>query len=102
MYVITLSETLLDEDILDEEININQYNLERKDSNRNGGATAIYIQERLPYEKIEVNDLEIVLCSIRPLRSRSIIIGSVYRLANSNSFKNTFAEFMDKTDFHKR
>ena len=97
--VVTLSETWLDKDILDEEININQYNLERKDHNRNGGGTAIYIQERLLYQTIEVNDLEIVLCSIRPLRSRPIIIGSVYRSPNNNSFKNTFVEFMDKTDF---
>ena len=97
--VVTLSETWLDKDILDKEININQYNLERKDRNRNGGGTAIYIQERLPYQTIEVNDLEIVLCSIRPLRSRPIIIGSVYRPPNNNSFKNTLVEFMDKTDF---
>ena len=77
--VITLCDTWRDKDILDEEININQYNLDRKDCNRNGGGTAIYIQECLPYETIEVNDLEIVLCSIRPMRSRPIIIGSVYR-----------------------
>ena len=51
------------------------------------------------YQTIEVNDLEIVLCSIRPLHSRPIIIGSVYRPPNNNSFKNTFVEFMDKTDF---
>ena len=50
------------------------------------------------YQTIEVNDLEIVLCSIRPLHSRPIIIGSVYRPLNNNSFKNTFVEFMDKTD----
>ena len=96
--VVTLSETRLDKDILDEEINVNQYNLERKDRNRNGGGTAIYIQERLPYQTFEVNDLEIVLCSIRSLRSR-LIVGSVYRPPNNNSFKNTFVEFMVKTDF---
>ena len=41
--VITLSETWLDKDILHEEINIDQYNLERKARNRNGGGTAIFI-----------------------------------------------------------
>ena len=65
--VITLSETCLYKDILDEEININQYNLKRKDRNRNGGGIAISIQERIPHETIEVSGLEIVLCSICPL-----------------------------------
>ena len=65
--VITLSETCLYKDILYEEININQYNLERKDRNRNGGGIAISIQERIPHETIEVSGLEIVLCSICPL-----------------------------------
>ena len=37
--------------------------------------TAIFIQERLSYETIEVNDLQIVLCSICPLRSRPSIVG---------------------------
>ena len=33
------------------------------------------------------------------MRSRPIIIGSVYRPPSNNSFKNTFVEFMDKMDF---
>ena len=61
----------------------------------------VALQFILPYQTIEVNDLEIVLCSICPLRSSPIIIGSVYRPPNNNSFKNTFVEFMDKMDFTK-
>ena len=88
--VITLSETWLDSSISNEEIAIDNFRLERRDRFRNGSRTAIYLHERLPYERLspetDYNNLELVLCSINFPRSRPLLIGSVYRPPDDNNF----------------
>ena len=93
--VITLSETCLYKDILDEEINTNQHKLERKDRNRNGIGIAIFIQERIPHETIEVNDQEIVLCSICPL----VLVLSLLVVCNKHAPLRTMRVRGDQTQW---
>ena len=57
IHVLALNETLLDVSIHDNELRIQDYDLIRKDRNRNGGGVAIYIQSSISYELVNSEDL---------------------------------------------
>lgn len=86
IHVLALNETLLDDSISDSELRVQDYDLLRKDRNRNGGGVAIYIQNSITYEVVnsEVFDsLELLLIKIRPKSSSPFLFMSWYRPPDS-------------------
>ena len=79
--VIGISKSKLDESVLQSEIQINNYDLPRRDRNRNGGGVACYIRSDISYiqkqcfpEEIENIFFEILLPKTKP-----IVAGIIYR-----------------------
>ena len=72
--VLALNETLLDDSISDNDLLIQDYNLIRKDRNRNGGgvATCTYIRNSICYDLINyvycivLDSLELLLIRVLP------------------------------------
>ena len=84
--VIWISESKLDESVLQSEIQLNNYDLPRRDRNRNG--VACYIRSDISYipkqyfpEEIENISFEILLPKIKP-----IVFGIIYRSPSQNNF----------------
>ena len=49
VHILSVNETWLDNSVLNNEIDIDDFQVIRKDRNRNGGGTAIYIKKRLTF-----------------------------------------------------
>ena len=86
--VIGISESKLDKSLLQLEIQINNYDLLRRDRNRNGGRVPCYIRNDISYnqkqyfpEEIENIFFEILLPKIKP-----IVVGIIYRSPTQNNF----------------
>ena len=86
--VIGISESKLNESVLQSEIQINNYDLLLRDRNRNDGSVAYYIRSDLSYiqkqyflEEIENYCFEILLP-----KTKSIVVGIIYRLPSQNNF----------------
>ena len=92
--VIGISKSKLDESILQSEIQINNYDLLRRDRNRNGGGVACYIRSDISYiqkqyfpEEIKNIFFEILLPKTKP-----IVVGIIY----STTSQNNFPEILNK------
>ena len=82
IHILVLNETLLDDSISDNELHIRDYNLIRKDRNRNGGGVAIYIRNSISYDLINsvvLDPLELLLIKVRPKSSTPFLFLSWYR-----------------------
>ena len=86
IHVLALNETLLDDSVSDTEVRVQDYDLLRKDRNRNGGGVAIYVHNSIIYEKINsdvFDSLELILIKIRPKSSSPFLFMSWYRPPDS-------------------
>lgn len=87
--VITLSETWLNSNISDEEIKLDDYILYRADRGARGGGVATYVSSSLSAELIipKVNPVhfEGIFIKVTLHKSKSLIIGNIYRPPNSPS-----------------
>ena len=100
--ILALNETLLDDSISDNELNIQDYNLIRKDRNRNGGGVAVYIRDSISYDLINsavLDSLELILIRVRPKSATPFLFLSWYRppdskIAVMDQYENALA-FVD-------
>lgn len=93
--IIAVTETWLDKTVTENEINIPGYTTVRKDRNRNGGGSCIYIKSDLafnPRPDLDSGDLEIVWAEILLPKTKPIIIGSCYRPPDQSNFVPLFEE----------
>ena len=86
--VIAFSETRLDEFISDSEISVDNYQLYRKDRNRNGGGVILYVSNTNCHHKLRedlmISSLELVAIELTQGKSKPIIVLAWYRPPNSN------------------
>ena len=82
------------------EIQINNYDLLRRDRNRNGGSVDCYIKSDISYiqkqyfpEEVENIFFEILLPKIKP-----IVVGNIYRSPSQNSFLEILNKNFPSTD----
>ena len=89
VHILSVNETWLDNSILTNEINIDNFQIVRKDRNRNGGGTAVYIRSNLQFELLNhdsLNYLEALPILIHPSKcAKPFIFLSWYRPPNSKS-----------------
>ena len=59
--ILALNETKIDEVVSDSLIDIDGYNHERFDRNRHGGGVLVYVKDTITYDRLHMNNLELVL-----------------------------------------
>ena len=100
--VMTLSETHLNGEIHDSEIQIDSYDIIRKDRNRMGGGTVIYIRKSINYsirfdlceESLEMIAVELKMQNVKP-----IVVVVWYRPPNANAHSfDLFETVLHKLD----
>ena len=82
VHVFAINESKLDETIFDDEVMIDNYNLVRKDRDRQGGGVAIYLHKSLHFDKINhetMGDLEIILLKVYLKSAKPVLISTWYR-----------------------
>ena len=89
-----ISESKFDESVLQSEIQISNYDLIRRDRNRNDGGGACYIRSDIGYiqkqyfpEEIKNIFFEILLPKTKPL-----VVGIIYRLSSQKNFLEILSE----------
>ena len=88
---LALNETLLGDSISDNELIIQDYNLIRKDRNRNGGGVAIYIRNSISYDLINsvvLDSLELLLIRVRPKSATPFLFDIALRIVKLKSWIN--------------
>jgi exonuclease III len=86
--ILCINETWLDSSVHDFEIMVNDYNVIRKDRNRNGGGVCLYIKEQLEHKHRPDLELETVECQwveIPNKHSRPLLLCNVYRPPDANA-----------------
>ena len=86
IHILALNETLLDNSISNNELHIQDYDLIRKDRNRNGGGVAVYIRSTVNYELITsdlLDPLEVILIKVQIKSSTPFLFMSWYRPPDS-------------------
>ena len=89
---ISISETWLDNSIFDTELHIPNYNLFRRDRNRQGGGVCLYIRSDLafnPRDDLLCDDLEALWIELLLPMTKPFIIGTVYRPPKQTDFYTT-------------
>ncbi|KAM7442310.1 hypothetical protein ABFA07_008734 [Porites harrisoni] len=88
-YVLSLNETWLDENISDDELHdelhLISYNIIRRDKDFFGGGVAVYIDEHLKFNHVNMEacpNIEVIWFELIPTRSKKILFGSLYRPPN--------------------
>ena len=87
--IITVCETWLDDSVTDNEINIPDFSVIRKDRNKNGGGTCIYIHSDLafnPRPDLDIPKMEAIWTEILLPRCKPFIVGSCYRPEKHTQF----------------
>ena len=85
--VMCLNETRLDHSVSDAEICVDNYNVIRKDRNRQGGGTAIYISKFLSYtvlNDLSLDNFEHILLKVKPPHQNAFLLCSIYRPPSTN------------------
>ena len=97
--IITLSETWIDDTVHNSEIHIPGYVCERKDRNRHGGGTAVYLRDDIEYirrQDVEKDNNESIWLEIKQEHKKPIVIGCLYRpQTESVDYFNLLAEMVD-------
>ena len=87
--IICITETWLDETVWDPEISIPEYNLLRKDQNRDGGGVCMYIRSDIAH-RVRIDfphpELETVWAEIMLPKPRPILVGTCYRPPKQMNF----------------
>ena len=87
--IICITETWLDETVWDTEISIPEYNILRKDRNRDGGGVCMYIRSDIAHRvRIDFQhpELETVWAEILLPKTRPILVGTCYRPPKQMNF----------------
>ena len=78
-----MNETWLDENISDDELHLTGYNIIRRDRDSFGGGVAVYIDEHLQFNHINMeadrHNIEVIWFELIPTKSKKILFGSLYR-----------------------
>ena len=80
--VISLNETWLDENISDDELHLSGYNIIRRDRDSFGGGVAVYIDEHLQFNQINMealSSIKALLFEFTPTKSKKNLFSSLYR-----------------------
>ena len=81
-HVLSLNETWLDENILDDELHLTSYNIIRRDRDSFGGGVAVYIDEHLQFNHINMEarpNIEAIWFEFIPTKSKKIFFNTLYR-----------------------
>ena len=86
---IGVSESKLDESVLQSEIQINNYDLLRRDRNRNGGGVACYIRSDISYIQKQYfpEEIENIFFEILLPKTKLIVVWIIYSLPTENYFR---------------
>ena len=86
--VIGIPKSKLNESVLQSEIQINNYDLLLQDKNRNDGSVACYIRSDLSYiqKQYFLEEIENICFEILLPKTKSIMVGIIYRLPSQNNF----------------
>jgi len=98
--IIAMTETHLSAQIPDSEITINNYQLFRKDRNRNGGGVCIYVHDSLPVTRLtnlDNDNIETLWLKFH-LNNQTIYFGTCYRPPGQTDNEKT--EFLDILETH--
>ena len=92
--VIGVTETWMDNTINDSEVEIENYNLERRDRNRNGGGVCIFVRSDISYNLRDdlpvLKDLESIWIDIMIPKSKPLVICVCYRIKKTAQFFQCF------------
>ena len=81
-----MNETWLDENISDDELHLTGYNIIRRDRDSFGGGVAVYFDEHLQFNHINMEadrpNIEVIWFELIPTKSKKILFGSLYRPPN--------------------
>ena len=82
-----ISESKFDESVLQSEIQINNYDLIRRDRNRNGGGVACYIRSDIGYIQKQYfrEEIKNIFFEILLPKTKSQVVGIIYRLPSENN-----------------
>ena len=82
-----ISESKFDESVLQSEIQINNYDLIRRDRNRNGGGVACYIKSDIGYIQKQYfrEEIKNIFFEILLPKTKSQVVGIIYRLPSENN-----------------
>ena len=96
-HVLSLNETWLDDSFLDSELYLPGYQLLRRDRDRHGGGTAVYVAENLNSERVDIlsiDDIEALWFDLSQPHSKKILFGAIYRPPNLDP--STFTENLEE------
>ena len=97
--VFAASETWLDSTVNDGEADIPDFNVVRRDRNRNGGGVALYVRNSIAFNlrpDLAVDGLEAVWIELLLPRTKGILICSIYRPPNDNGFLEKLESSLSK------
>lgn len=101
-HILSVNGTRLDGSIDDNEIGIDDYDIVRKDRNRNGGGVAFYIKNTLNYEirdNLLIPELEILSVEMKHQKCKPDIITTWCRPPNSSmNFFDKFETLLQKLE----
>ena len=85
LHILSLNETWLDENISDDELQLTGYNIIRKDRDSFGGGVAVYIDEHLQFNHINMEarpNIKVIWFELIPTKSKKTLFGSLSRPPN--------------------
>ena len=78
-----MNKTWLDENISNDELHLTGYNIIRRDRDSFGGGVAVYFDEHLQFNHINMEadhpNIEVIWFELIPTKSKKILFGSLYR-----------------------
>ena len=81
-----MNETWLDENISDDELHLTGYNIIRRDRDSFGGGVAVYFDEHLQFNHINMEadrpNIEVIWFELIPTKSKKILLNSLPRPPN--------------------
>ena len=85
--LICITETWLDEAILNSELNLQNFNIVRRDRNRQGGGVLIYVHNKYSHSLVfsGSDDLELIVLTVN-IASVKVTLGLFYRPPSSSHF----------------
>ena len=84
-HVPSLNETWLDENISDDELHLTGYNITRRERYSFGGGVAVYFDEHLQFNHINMEarpNIKAIWFELIPTKSEKILFGRLYRTPN--------------------
>ena len=102
--IMAVSETWLDENIRDDEVDVQGYSIIRRDRDRHGGGTLLYVKDSIAFNRrkdLELEGTESVWAEILLPKTRGIFVSSIYRPPNDGRFLEKFEATLEKVDAEK-